>query len=559
MSTGETDKTQAPPIRPVVSRRRFMFLTGAGVVVGPSVLQLFLEACSSSTSGSKTVQNLIVGLDQADLRTLDPNSAFEYAWEVGIFHQIYQTLVTYSGSDLTKVVPALAKSWTVSSDGLTYTFTMDPAAKFWDGSQVTAADVVFGYNRFLNLKGVGSFILAGVNKIAAAGSDQVQFGLDAQNPDLLNILTSPGLGVGKASVIQAHGGTAAADAAKTDTASAWLDQHSVGSGPYMVDSWTRGSTLVMKRNSNYWKSPAPTQTLTFKFVSDASVQRDLLKRGDIHIAMNLTPDLVTGLQGTSNVAILKVPALALAYLALNTVNNPAMRSPGAWDAIRYAIDYDGLKTIYKDGGTPIAGCIPFGLGGALPQSEYVKQDLNKAKAALAAAGHPSGFSFKLTYASDSLLLNFPTAIVAQKIASDLAGVGITANLNPTLTTDLYTAFRAGKSEAVLAPFTADYAGWTDFLVAFGPTGFIGTRRLAWTDKTNAASAQIAKMTVQAESTVDLQQAYTIVQATQRLILQSCPYAWLFQPVFEYGYRTDAISTLVGNGVWSFDLPNAKLT
>jgi peptide/nickel transport system substrate-binding protein len=558
MTTGETDRSKLASLGSGVSRRRFM-MAGAAAVVAPTALQMFLAACTSSSStGSKSIQSLIIGMDQSDLRTLDPNSAFEQAWFI-IGRNVYEPLVTFAGSDLTKVVPSLAKSWTISSDGLVYTFTLDPAAKFWDGSPVTPADIVFNFQRFLNLKGVGSFILTGVQKVAAVGSNQVQITLDSRNPDLLNILTSPGLGIGQAAAIKAHGGTDAADAATSDTARTWLDQHSVGTGPYVVDSWTRGAQLVMKRNANYWKSPGPTQQLIFKFVADASVQRDLLKGGDVHIALNLTPTLAAGLKGTANVAVKVAPSLALAYLALNTVNNPSLRNPSSWDAIRYAIDYDGLKTIYGEGATPIAGCIPFGLGGALPQSEYVKQDLVKAKSALVAAGKPNGFSFKLAYPSDSLLLNFPTAIVAQKIKSDLATVGITADLTPTLAADLQTAYRAGHSEVVLESFTADYAGWTDFEPVFGPTGYIGTNRLGWKADTDANSKQIAQLTSQAESTEDLQQAYSIVQQAQRLMLQSCPYAWLFQPSLQWGYRTDVISDIVFNSVWYFDLPAAKLT
>jgi peptide/nickel transport system substrate-binding protein len=541
-----------------ISRRRFI-VAGAAAATLPAVLQLLLEACSSSTSSPKGVQNLIIAMDQADLRTLDPNSAFEFA-SPPIGHAVYEPLVTFAGSDLTKPAPSLAKSWTVSSDGLTYTFAMDPAAKFADDSPVTADDVVFNLERFLNLKGVGSFILDGVIKIAAVGSDQVQITLQSRNPDLLNIMTSPGLGIGKAATIKANGGTDAADASTSDTARAWLDQHSVGSGPYVLNSWVRGSQITMTRNPKYWKSPgAPTQQLTYKFVTDPSIQRDLLKRGDAHVALNLTADLAGGLKGTPNVGILTVPSLALAYLALNTVINPALRDPNAWDAIRYAIDYDGMKTIYGAGGTPIAGPIPFGMGGALPQSEYIKQDLTKAKSALVAAGRPNGFSFKLSYTSDALLLNYPAAIIAQKIKSDLAGVGITANLNPTLATDFYTSFRAGHTEVALAPFGADYAGWTDFLQVFGPTGFIGKTRLGWTANSNPKTNQLAQLITQAQSTVDQQQQYAIVQQAGRLMLKSCPYGWLFQPTFQVGYRTDVFSDFVGNAVWYFDLPTSKVT
>lgn len=538
-----------------LSRRGFIGSMAASAVV-PGMLAAFLEACGNGTSTGSSVKNLVVAMSQGSLRTLDPNNAYEPEWfTVGML--CYQQLVTFAGSDLSHVVPSLASSWTVSSDGLTYTFTLDSKAKFWDGSAVTADDVIFSLERFINLKGPGSFLLDGVTGVQSAGN-QVTLTLQSLNVDLLNILTSPSLSIGKASAIKANGGTSASGADKSDTARPWLDQHSVGSGPYVLDSWVRGSQLVVKANKNYWKSAPAVPQVTFKFVTDPTTQRDLLERGDAHIALNLTPDLATGLKGVKDVSVKNVPTLAFAYLALNIVNNPALNKAQAWDAIRYAIDYSGLKSIYGDGGTPVASCVPTGMGGSLPASESITQDLTKAKAALAAAGLANGFSFKLTYPSDANLINVPTAIVAQKLHSDLAQVGITAELNPMLISDLVAPFRAGKLESVLLFWTADYAGWTDFEPVFAAGGAVAGKRLGWTATFDSNAQQIAALTAKASSTVDQSQQFQYVQQALRLMKQSCPYGWLFQPTLQFGYRTDVIKDITGNAVWDFDLPNIQI-
>ena len=107
----------------------------------------------------------------------------------------------------------------------------------------------------------------------------------------------------------AHGGTDAADAA-TRHARAWLDQHSAGSGPFVLEAWEHGSQLTLARNPHYWGKQPPFERVVFKFVKDANVQRDLLVRGDAHFAANLSPDLAADLQGKPNIGMLKCPRSA---------------------------------------------------------------------------------------------------------------------------------------------------------------------------------------------------------------------------------------------------------
>ena len=396
-----------------------------------------------------------------------------------ICRALYDLLLSLNGVD---PAPGYATKWTVSPEGLTYTFDLHPDWKFSDGTPVKPEDYIFSCMRQRNNKSDASWLLGNVASMTKSGPNQVTIVLKSLDVDFLRLVPNPSLGVTNAAVVRAHGGTDAPTAATTDTATTWLDQHSVGTGPFMIDHWDRGSEMVLRANPYYW-GPKTFETVVFRFVQDPTTQRDLLLRGDAHIAVNLTPDLAANLQKrgpSSKVAVATVPALGIAYLGFNAKASGPIGQPKAWEAIRSAIDYEGLKAIYLGGGQPTGSIVPPQLPNALPVAEGMKQDIPRAKAALAALGTPSGFSFKLTYGADQIIQNVPATDVAQKVKADLAAIGITAELIGEPLTQELTDYRAGKPEAVLHLWAVDYPGWTDFLPNYAPGGHVAKPRQNWT-------------------------------------------------------------------------------
>jgi peptide/nickel transport system substrate-binding protein len=530
------------------SRRRF--LIGSAIAAAlPGIVGAGFRIRPASAASNKT---LIVGMKEGALRTLDPNNENEYSCFI-ILKNLYDTLVTFSGPTLERIEPSLASKWEVSADGLTYTFNLDPRCKFSDGSPVTPDDVVFGLRRQINLKGPGSYFLDSVKDISKGGPNQVRFEMKSVFVDTIPMLVTPSLAIGQASVIKAHGGTDAADASTTDTARPWLDANSAGSGPFVLDSWVRGSHIVLKRNVNYWGPPAPVDTVIFQFVNDSNTQKDLVKRGDIHLALDLTPDLVSGLQSAQNVGIASLSSFGVPFFTVHTSLNPIFKNPVIWQALKQAIDYDGLQKIYGPGGQFTGSIVPPGIVHALPVSERQKEDLPAAKAALKEAGYPNGFEFKLTYASDEIIQNVPADPVAQKIRSDLQRIGVTANLNPLTYAEELTNYRSGKLEADIHFFGVDYPGWTDFLPLFAPGGGVAKPRNAYTADFNEPAKRIAELTAKAQTTLDDKQQGEYVLEAQRLLNQHGPFAWLFATNLMIAYRTDKIRQLPANPIWYFDI------
>jgi peptide/nickel transport system substrate-binding protein len=537
-----------------ISRRQFIE-SGAALATMPAALAGLLEIAAPRSSQAASAKVLVVVQQPGSLRTVDPGRASEVD-AAAITRALYDSLLSLNMAD---PAPAYATSWTVSKDGLTYVFDLHSDWKFNDGTPVTPEDYIFSCTRQRNNKADASWLLGNVASMTKSGPSQVTIVLKSLDVDFLKLIPNPGLAVSKAATVKEHGGTDAADAATKDTATTWLDQHSVGTGPFMIDHWDRGSEMVLRANPYYW-GPKTFDTVVFRFVQDPTTQRDLLLRGDAHIAVNLTPDLAADLvkRGPdSKTAVATVPALGIAYLGFNAKAAGPIGKPKAWEAIRNAVDYEGLKNIYLGGGQPVGSIVPPQLPNALPVAEGMKQDIAKSKAALAALGMPDGFTFKLTYGADQIIQNVPASDVVQKVKADLAAVGIIAELVGEPLTQELTDYRGGKPDAVLHLWAVDFPGWTDFLPVYAPGGHVALARQNWAVDASPEAKQIAELTAKAVATIDAAQQVEPALQAQRLINQFGPYAWLFETNYQLGYRTDVIKKLAVDLLSFFNIPTSE--
>ncbi len=237
---------------------------------------------------------LVIAFPKSDIRTLDPHRQYEIAPPM-IIRAAYETLVTLAdkGADITRVEPLLAESWEISPDARVYTFHLRRGVKFHSGNEMTAADVVFSFQRLGNLKDNPAWLFSDhVASIQALDDYTVQIELNEPNAAFLAILVSPNFVVLDSKAVQEHGGTDAADADQTDKATDWLDQNSAGTGPYILKEWRREESVTLERNSNYWRDPAPFDRVIIRDVPDDSARLQMLEAGDADIARGLDVDLI---------------------------------------------------------------------------------------------------------------------------------------------------------------------------------------------------------------------------------------------------------------------------
>ncbi len=502
---------------------------------------ILLSAGVLQAQGEKV---LVVGHAEST-DSLDP--ARGYTQTTGIVNQVdYDTLVTFPTDSAASIEPRLATDWTISEDGLIYTFTLRDA-KFSSGNPITADDVVFSINRLKNIQGNPSFLVGNVASVEAVDAKTVKFTLSQPTPAFLAYLANGATAVTNSTVIKANGGTDADDAATSDTAGDYLDNHSAGSGPYMLDHWTKQTETVMVRNPNYWGDAPYFDRIVITNIPEAATQETSLQSGDIDIALDLTSDQITALQGASDISITSTPGNIVHFLLMN--ENPdiggPVSNPTVQEAIRYALDYQGYQQLW--GGVTPGTVMAVGIADAYGPDKAITRDVQHAKDLLTQAGYPNGFDTQLDYPIFTFQgVNMDTN--AQKIQADLADVGINATLNGKelqVALDEYRNGQEGLGYWFWGPDVLDPSDTLSFL----PGGIVGLRA-NW--GVLNADPLILGLRDKAAIQSDPAARADLFDQIQTYYQTSSPWAPFLQPNVQTAYRSD-IAGYVWHPQWLIDL------
>ena len=338
------------------------------------IVSISVVGLSFTTASARQEKILVVGLSE-DYKALDPGLAYEPGGSL-IYHSVYDTLVTFPSDSVSQILPNLAASWTISDDGTVYTFKLRTDVTFSNGDPLTAADVVFTFNRMKNLKGNPAFLADTIKSVEAADDHTVVLTLTQPDPAILAKLIFDAFSVVDAKEVRANGGTDAADAAQTDTAEAWFNAHSSGTGPYMLESYEPTVQTVLVRNPNYWAEQPYFDRIIIRDLPEASTQKLALEAGDIDISMDVTADQLASYQQNDQLTVFSTQSTTLIFLLCNedpTIGGPVSNKQVQL-AIRYALNYDELRVLSGEGaGTP-AAMVPIGFAGALDPTQALKTD-----------------------------------------------------------------------------------------------------------------------------------------------------------------------------------------
>jgi peptide/nickel transport system substrate-binding protein len=460
------------------SGRRLAVAAGTLAVVALAAGSMAASAATTHQAASST---LVVD-KSFDLKTSDPQRQFEPTGGI-IDHAMYDSLLKFVGADSAHPKPSVAASYKASADAKTYTFQLRKTIKFSDGTPLTSKDVVFSFNRLVNLKGNPSFLLAGITT-KAKGPYTVVLSSKTANPAIPVLVANTSLGIVNSKVVQAHGGSAAVGADKKDKAESYLNAHSAGSGPYTLKSFSTTSQVVLTANPTYW-----------------------------------------GLVGKSNINVAQTPSPNMFFLFAN--HNPSVSAtssnPHIQNAIRLGLDYSGLVTLVGTGAVQATGVVPSMFLGALKAGSGLKTDVAKAKAEVAASGI-SNPTLSLEFPSDFTSNGLSFGVIAQRIQSDLGKIGITVNLaGSPIATSLGT-YRAGTEQLGLWYWGPDYPDPNDYL-AFLPGATVGLRA-GWPAGADATLEALGK---KASAIVSPTARGAAFQQIQTQLNANGPFFPLFQP------------------------------
>lgn len=414
--------------------------------------------------GARAQEKPLVIARDMDVNALDPARAWCDTCQI-YNTAVYEQLVTLDKDN--KLQPLLAASWSSNADQTEFTFTLDPAAKFSDGSPVEAKDVKWSFERLKNIKGNAAFIADPIVSIDTPDAQTVIVRLNASNSEFLNQAAAGFLGVINSDVAAANGALSDGTAAEKDTSETWFLANSAGSGPFVLAAYEPNAELRLKRNEGYWRSKPAVPEVIFRQVKDAVSQAQMLQSGEVDIAMQIDPETAKSLEGTPAV-VARVPSYNFVYIALSpgAKATPIDMTPDVREAISIAIDRSSLIDFTLGGaGRPLAAPIPLGFpgGDGHPIPEY---NPGKAKEMLAAAGHPDGFTLQSIY-PDLNVYGVDFNLMMQKIQQDLSKVGITLELQPVPFANWREAANGDHIPLTAVFFAPDFFGSSQYIDVFG--------------------------------------------------------------------------------------------
>jgi peptide/nickel transport system substrate-binding protein len=369
------------------------------------------QAGTTASAGTKDGGQLTVAIG-TEPQSLDPDqlrAGTDLYTTVNIFEQLLSRDVKGN------LVPALAKSWAVSPDGLQYTFTLRSDVKFQNGDPMTAEDVKFSFERFKdpNLGNIYAFLLANMTAVDVLAPDQVRVTMSQHDGAFLSALGYTYIVPMK--YIQQVGDKQ-------------FNEAPIGTGPWTYKSRQIKQSLDFARNDSYWGDKPGYSALQFRIIPDDNARVSALKAGEVDMIAQVPPQTVPTLQKDSNLSLKQALGGEVIYVGWNTVDpSLPVANPKVRQALAMAVDTKTLRETVLGGlGVLMSGLSPLDVGwdpAAVKQQPY---DPDGAKKMLADAGFANGFSMDFVAPVNGRLPN--SQQVAQALAGFWEAVGVHTNV-----------------------------------------------------------------------------------------------------------------------------------
>ena len=295
---------------------------------------------------------------------------------------LYDTLIFPNADG--GVDPWLAESWEVSDDGTTYTFNLRQGVMFHDGSELTAGDVVYSYNRFQEIGEGFAYLVSGA-EVSATDDYTVVFQLSA--PSGLFVPSLVRQYIVNEDLVRANTEAEGPYGAEGDYGKGWLLTNDAGSGPYQVVEFPLEEYLLMDKFEDWWNADAfhtnaPDQ-VRFIATTETATVRALMDDGELEITDQWqTIEALEALNGMEGVSSMAFPGLTSFYYMMNNTK-PPLDDVHCRRAVSYAFDYDQAVALEWPGTNQMIGPVPQTVGGHNPNVTVYARDLDKAQEELA--------------------------------------------------------------------------------------------------------------------------------------------------------------------------------
>ena len=376
-----------------------------------------LVGCGDSKDTSAPDPNdTLIYAQGSEPRGLDP-ALVDDGESAKVMSNIYEGLLKYN-KDSTKVEPCLAKDWTVTDDGLSYTFHLQEGVKFQDGTDFNADAVKFNIDRQLppNVTedmAYAPFVYGSVKDVEVVDNYTVKVNLTAPStPFLANLAMIMSAPMVSPKALEENENN--------------VNQAPVGTGPYTFVRWDKDQSIVLVRNDNYWGTKALTKNVIFKFIKDNSARVVALNNGEADIIDGIDATVVKQITDAKN-NIFQAPGMNINYLAYNTTKE-VLKDPKIRRAFSQAINVPELvQSLYQGYSEVATSILPTFMEGYDESITQVQYDPTAAQKTLQDAGITS--VHMIAYTNPRPYNAATGQALAEAIQGYLAKVGVTASID----------------------------------------------------------------------------------------------------------------------------------
>lgn len=411
------------------------------------IIIIGLALASSFVSKAKTLESnlkdTIFYATASDPLTLDPALGDDFD-SGNILVNMYEGLVAFDDKS-TNIVPCLAKSWTISKDGLTYTFKLRQGVKFHDGTPFNAEAVKFNYDRQMKevttpQMSYASLVLKNVIETRVIDTYTVQIILNKRStPFLRNLAMSFSAPIASPSALAKYNNN--------------LNEHPIGTGPFKFVSYKKDHEVILTRFDEYWGKKAKTKNLVIKTIVKAQDRINALKQGKVDIITNIDINLIKNLK-KANLKIINNEGLNTNFIIFNCNKNS--KSKTLDQDVRYAISMainvpHMVQSLYKGYASYANSILPNLI--APKNTTSIKYPKYNPKVARAIFKKKKIDTLKIiTYKNARIYNTLGGEVLAYKVQKYLKDVGVKT------TVDVYD-WETYRSKMVSDNFDIAFIGW----------------------------------------------------------------------------------------------------
>ena len=427
-------------------------LVTAGLLVTVTLVSQMLAACGGTEVPHR--RTLIDSRDSEDPRSLDPALSTDVPTGRAVSY-VFDGLARFD--ERGTVVPDLATSWTVSPDGMTYTFHLARGVRFHDGTTFNARNVEHSFERVLDPKTRGGrgwplYPIRGARPYAEGRASHIS-GLEVQNDSTVAMtLTKPFAIFPKMLAMPVT-------AIVPRRIPPDFGEHPIGTGPWKLVEWRHDDFLLFARNAAYHGEVPKTDSLLARIIPEPSTGVAEFEGGNVDLLTVPDRETRSWEANPEQRALLRSsPSLRLVYVAINTTRGPLV-DRRVRQAINHAVDTRMiLERLLGGRGVRAAGVVPPSLAGADTTRRPYTYDTLLARRLLGDAGYARGIDVEL-WCSQSA----PFPRIAQTIQAYLARANIRVHIVQRDAPSVREAARKGRTDMTLKDWYADYPDAENFL------------------------------------------------------------------------------------------------